>query len=53
VVAGTTEYGVRFPSVLIRDNVIGTQFHPEKSGELGLRVYDNFVGLASRTRLLA
>lgn len=48
VVAATTDYGVRFPSVLIQDNVIGTQFHPEKSGDLGLRLYDNFVRLASR-----
>jgi glutamine amidotransferase len=47
VVAGTTEYGVRFPSVVIQDNAIGTQFHPEKSGDLGLRLYDNFVRLCA------
>ena len=47
VVAGTTDYGVTFPSVVIQDNVIGTQFHPEKSGELGLRLYDNFVKLCA------
>jgi len=35
-IAGVTEYGVRFPSVVIRDNVWGTQFHPEKSGADGL-----------------
>jgi glutamine amidotransferase len=46
-VAGTTDYGVRFPSVLIQDNVIGTQFHPEKSGTLGLRLYENFIALAA------
>ena len=35
-VAATTDYGVTFPSVVIRDNIWGTQFHPEKSGEDGL-----------------
>lgn len=41
--AGTTEYGGRFVSVLARDNVWGTQFHPEKSGAVGARVLRNFV----------
>ncbi|MDP8908098.1 MAG: imidazole glycerol phosphate synthase subunit HisH [Chloroflexota bacterium] len=35
-VAATTDYGLTFPSVIIRDNIWGTQFHPEKSGEAGL-----------------
>jgi glutamine amidotransferase len=35
-IAGETDYGVRFTSVIMRDNVWGTQFHPEKSGEDGL-----------------
>jgi imidazole glycerol-phosphate synthase subunit HisH len=43
VVAGTTEYGVTLCSVLIKDNLVATQFHPEKSGELGLRIYANFL----------
>lgn len=42
VVAGETDYGISFCSVLIKDNVVATQFHPEKSGEVGLRLYDNF-----------
>jgi imidazole glycerol-phosphate synthase subunit HisH len=46
VVAGTTEYGVNLCSVLIKDNLIATQFHPEKSGALGLRMYTNFLDLA-------
>lgn len=41
--AGLTEYGILFPSALARDNVFGTQFHPEKSGARGLRVYQNFI----------
>ena len=43
LVAGTTEYGVEFCSIIIKGNVVGTQFHPEKSGDLGLRIYDNFL----------
>ncbi len=42
-VAGQTEYGVSFPSVLAKGNVVATQFHPEKSGDLGLRLYANFL----------
>lgn len=35
-IAGETDYGVRFTSVVMHDNIWGTQFHPEKSGEDGL-----------------
>jgi glutamine amidotransferase len=50
VIAGATEYGVTFCSVLIKDNLIATQFHPEKSGEIGLRMYYNFLKLAGIER---
>jgi imidazole glycerol-phosphate synthase len=43
VVLTRTDYGQRFASALQRGNVIGTQFHPEKSGEVGLRVLENFI----------
>jgi glutamine amidotransferase len=43
VVIGETEYGVTFASVLARDNIVATQFHPEKSGDAGLRMYANFL----------
>jgi glutamine amidotransferase len=46
LVAADTDYGVSFCSVLERDNLIGTQFHPEKSGETGLKIYENFLSLA-------
>jgi glutamine amidotransferase len=47
IVIGSTTYGdVTFPSVVGRDNVIATQFHPEKSGRDGLRLYANFLRLA-------
>ena len=42
-VIGETEYGVTFASVLARDNIVATQFHPEKSGATGLRMYGNFL----------
>ena len=42
---GTTDYVVTFCSVLARGNLIATQFHPEKSGPLGLQLYENFVRL--------
>lgn len=43
VIAGTTEYGLEFCSMLIDNNLFATQFHPEKSGEPGLRMYSNFL----------
>jgi len=46
VVAGETEYGIHICSVVARGNLIATQFHPEKSGEFGLKLYDNFLKLA-------
>jgi glutamine amidotransferase len=47
VVSGTTDYGINFCSVLTRGNLVATQFHPEKSGEMGLKFYDNFIKMAS------
>ncbi|HCG91786.1 MAG TPA: imidazole glycerol phosphate synthase subunit HisH [Dehalococcoidia bacterium] len=45
-IAGTTQYGeTNFCSVSIQDNLIATQFHPEKSGTLGLQMYKNFIEL--------
>ena len=47
LIAGETEYGLPLCSLLIRDNLIATQFHPEKSGALGLRMYNNFIKIAA------
>ncbi|MBO19914.1 MAG: imidazole glycerol phosphate synthase subunit HisH [Chloroflexi bacterium] len=44
-VSGTTEYGIPFCSVYAKDNLVATQFHPEKSGPAGLRIYKNFIGM--------
>jgi glutamine amidotransferase len=49
-VAATTTHGESFPSVVAADNVVGTQFHPEKSGETGLRVLENFVEFCAERR---
>jgi glutamine amidotransferase len=46
LVAGETEYGISLCSVIARGNLVATQFHPEKSGELGLKFYDNFLKMA-------
>lgn len=44
IVAATTDYGgVEFPSIVSRDNLHATQFHPEKSGEQGLMILKNFL----------
>jgi len=48
VIAAKTEYGIRFPSVVSRGNIHATQFHPEKSGERGLAILKNFVGMSKK-----
>ena len=45
VVAASTDYGIEFASVLWRDNLYATQFHPEKSQSWGLRILQNFAEL--------
>ena len=45
LIAGETEYGVKICSLVARGNLVATQFHPEKSGENGLRMYANFMRL--------
>ena len=41
--AGVSDYGQSFTSVVSRDNVFATQFHPEKSADMGLMLYRNFL----------
>ena len=41
----TTDYGCEFVSSIQKGNIIATQFHPEKSGRAGLRLYENFLNL--------
>ncbi len=40
---GEVDYGVTFPCIVGKDNIIATQFHPEKSHKVGLKIVENFV----------
>ena len=44
---GETEYGVNFASIVSHGNIFAPQFHPEKSSEIGLRIYRNFARLCA------
>jgi len=44
-IIGTAPYGLEFACAIGRDNVLGVQFHPEKSSLLGLRMLSNFAGI--------
>lgn len=50
-VAAEADYGQIFPSVVVRDNVWGTQFHPERSGTDGLALIDAFVRQVESSRV--
>jgi glutamine amidotransferase len=50
---GEAEYGVDFAAIVASDNVVATQFHPEKSADLGLRLYANFGRIAAGSRVHA
>ncbi|MDP3935333.1 MAG: imidazole glycerol phosphate synthase subunit HisH [Candidatus Giovannonibacteria bacterium] len=43
VVAATCEYGEKFAAAVRKDNIFGTQFHPEKSQKSGLKLLENFL----------
>ncbi len=43
IVCTQTEYGTTFTSAIATKNIYGTQFHPEKSGDIGLKILKNFV----------
>jgi len=47
LVATSTEYGIEFASAIARDNVFATQYHPEKSQAVGLRILQNFGRLVT------
>jgi glutamine amidotransferase len=49
-VVGWGSYGERFVSIVQRDNVMGAQFHPEKSSRDGLALLRNFAGLRAAVR---
>lgn len=45
LVCGETNYGITFPSAIWQNNIFAVQFHPEKSGKEGLKIYKNFLGI--------
>ena len=47
LIATTTEYGIEFTSAIARDNVFATQYHPEKSQTVGLKILENFGALVA------
>jgi glutamine amidotransferase len=48
IVIAETDYGVTFTSAIAEKNVYGTQFHPEKSGDVGLKILKNFAKTVAR-----
>jgi len=48
VIAATTDYGITFTSMVWKDNIFATQFHPEKSQETGLMILKNFGDFVRR-----
>jgi len=43
IIAATVDYGIELTAAVCQDNVFATQFHPEKSGEIGLKILRNFI----------
>jgi len=48
VVIGSTDYGATFASAVQKGNVFGVQFHPERSGPVGLKMLENYCRLCGR-----
>ena len=45
IIATKTDYGIEYCSGISKNNIFAFQFHPERSGEIGLKILENFVGL--------
>ncbi|KXA99427.1 hypothetical protein AKJ42_03220 [candidate division MSBL1 archaeon SCGC-AAA261C02] len=45
-ILATSNYGIEFPGIIGKDSIVGTQFHPEKSGPVGLQMLKNFVQMS-------
>ncbi|MFH1429371.1 MAG: imidazole glycerol phosphate synthase subunit HisH [Candidatus Margulisiibacteriota bacterium] len=51
IILTTTDYGLEFASAIQKDNVTAVQFHPEKSGEVGMKMLENYVEMIGRDAL--
>ena len=47
VIVATTDYHQAIPAIVVKDNIVGMQFHPEKSSTTGLKLLSNFVSWSS------
>ena len=48
-IAATTHHGDEVCAAIVRDNIVGTQFHPEKSGRVGIEIYAKFIKHAANS----
>ncbi len=48
LIAAVTDYGSKLPVVIERSNLLGTQFHPEKSGKVGAHIMKNFLKICEK-----
>jgi imidazole glycerol-phosphate synthase subunit HisH len=53
MIVGQADYGLDFAAIVARDSIVATQFHPEKSADMGLRIYANFAAIAAGSRVHA
>jgi glutamine amidotransferase len=52
IVLAKTSYGIDYVSAISQDNLLATQFHPEKSGKAGLTLLQNFIDVQKRNGML-
>ena len=45
VIKASADYGIKVPAVIQSGNIFATQFHPEKSGEMGIKILENFCNI--------
>lgn len=50
LIVATTEYGATVPAVVEKGNLVGVQFHPEKSGDVGARMIKNFLSMCEEAK---
>ncbi len=48
IVTAQTEYGIKIDASVQKDNILATQFHPEKSGKVGLKILQNFINITKK-----